>query len=514
MIYIIIILSILLIIFVTLYLRSLLRLKRLENKMNLISTGDFTKSFNIMKMGHFKKLGIIINTLLMNFRKFIANVNFSTDHVEEFITNMTNNAQNLNEGASHSAKVISEIASSTENQASSIIQAHDYTEKIIKDFNIITSKTEDAKNKTISTKNIVHKNNKIFNSLLNSIKKNTNNSVDLVEKINKLEQKANEINTITKSVNDISENTNLLALNASIEAARAGEAGKGFAVVANEVKSLANESSKASNHIREIIETIKNEISAIANEMRSDSDNMKNDISIADEAKNHFNNILKSTEETMDVIELINNLAKEEQVVINNIKSFMEGVAATSEQNTSATQEASVTIEQQANMINDMFNSLKELGNKTSDIKKVIDLFVKSFDIDSNTQELINKGIDKLYTMTEKDSIRSFDRITSEDYMQQVIDKNDSFEILTLLDLEGNTTSISYRKDLDLGNHEDLYDNFAHRDYFKKAVKGETYLSKPYISTDSFNYCIAMTTPVKDQSGNIKGVLMADFKIS
>ncbi|MBS4539532.1 hypothetical protein GOQ27_13735 [Clostridium sp. D2Q-11] len=513
MLYIVVILSILLLITLILYVRSKQKLKNLESKISLISTGNFTETFDSKKMGPLKGIGTTLNVLLKNFRRFIANVNSSTDHVEEFIEHMTINAQKLNEGSTHSSRVITEIASSTEKQTSSIIQAYDYTEQIIKDFNTITTKTEEAKNKASSTKDIVNKNKEIFNTLLNTIKINTDNSIDLVNKINRLEEKANEISGITVSVNEISENTNLLALNASIEAARAGEMGKGFAVVANEVKSLANEASQASNHIRELTNSIKEEISSIATEIRSDSENMQHDIQIADDAKHHFNNIVISTDETINLIDLINNLANEEQQVINNIKEFMEGVAATSQQNTSATQEASVTIEQQTNMINDMFNSLKELSNKTSDIKTVINSFVTSFNIDSTKKDLINQGIDKLNSISKDSSIMNFNRSSSETYMQQIIDKNKNFEILTLLDSEGNTVSISYNKELDLGNQEDLYDNFKHREYFKKAIQGDVYISKPYISTDSYNYCIAMSVPVKASNGSITGVLMADFAL-
>jgi len=64
-----------------------------------------------------------------------------------------------------------------------------------------------------------------------------------------LAESAQKIGDIVKLIRTIAEQTNLLALNATIEAARAGEAGRGFAVVASEVKSLAVQTAKATEAI-------------------------------------------------------------------------------------------------------------------------------------------------------------------------------------------------------------------------------------------------------------------------
>jgi methyl-accepting chemotaxis protein len=68
-------------------------------------------------------------------------------------------------------------------------------------------------------------------------------------RINELSAAASRIGDVVKLITSVAEQTNLLALNATIEAARAGEAGKGFAVVAHEVKALAAQTAAATNEI-------------------------------------------------------------------------------------------------------------------------------------------------------------------------------------------------------------------------------------------------------------------------
>lgn len=67
---------------------------------------------------------------------------------------------------------------------------------------------------------------------------------------------AEQIGDIANMIKDIASRTNLLALNATIEAARAGEAGKGFAVVASEVKNLASQTAEATDQVNTQIMTI------------------------------------------------------------------------------------------------------------------------------------------------------------------------------------------------------------------------------------------------------------------
>ena len=95
---------------------------------------------------------------------------------------------------------------------------------------------------------------KSVSELSTEAKKSYENTSNLVEKLDL-------INNITAEIQGIADQTNLLALNAAIEAARAGEHGRGFSVVADEVRSLSKRTHSATSQIQDSMSTIQSTLS-------------------------------------------------------------------------------------------------------------------------------------------------------------------------------------------------------------------------------------------------------------
>jgi len=79
---------------------------------------------------------------------------------------------------------------------------------------------------------------------------------DIRGRIQRLDERARQVEDITETVKHLADQTNMLALNAAIEAVRSGEHGKGFGVVAREIRNLADQSIEANQRVREILEDI------------------------------------------------------------------------------------------------------------------------------------------------------------------------------------------------------------------------------------------------------------------
>lgn len=79
------------------------------------------------------------------------------------------------------------------------------------------------------------------------------------QKVKRLAESLQEIESIIQHVADFTARTNLLALNAAIEAGRAGEFGRGFAVIAQEIRTLALNSADAARQIAARLAAIQGE---------------------------------------------------------------------------------------------------------------------------------------------------------------------------------------------------------------------------------------------------------------
>jgi len=62
-------------------------------------------------------------------------------------------------------------------------------------------------------------------------------------------------------------------------------------------------------------------------------------------------------------------------------------------------------------------------------------------------------------------------------------------------------------------NDEDLKgQDFSHRVYFKESMKGNEYITKPYITHPYYNFAVSVSIPIKKED-TIIGVIMGDVKI-
>ncbi len=80
-------------------------------------------------------------------------------------------------------------------------------------------------------------------------------------KLNVMDEKASNINTVVTTITKVADQTNLLSLNAAIEAEKAGEYGAGFAVVAREIRRLADQSAVATLEIEQMVKGMQSSVS-------------------------------------------------------------------------------------------------------------------------------------------------------------------------------------------------------------------------------------------------------------
>ena len=170
------------------------------------------------------------------------------------------------------------------------------------------------------------------------------------EKVEKLEQRSQEVGNIVAVIKEIADQTNLLALNAAIEAARAGEQGRGFAVVADEVRKLAEKTSDATNQIGLTI-------AAIQQETRQALDAIGESMSEAQQGVGHARQAGESLERIIGAVEqvdaMVGEIARSTALQKSVAQSVLGHVQAIEELNSQTLRDSEEGIKQAANLAND-----------------------------------------------------------------------------------------------------------------------------------------------------------------
>lgn len=483
----------------------------MKAKVIQISQGDLTSTVDVRGDKQTRQLAESINELLFRFRNFIGKVYSSNEKTLNFAKELENNAEYISDSSGEVATAVMDIASEATSQSQAIFEAREYTEKMKKDILNILEQSKKTQNISREMVSVVKESTGVFEKAVDLLNTNTNWSISLASKMRDLRKEAEKVQQITSVVTNISDNTNLLALNASIEAARAGDSGKGFVVVANEVKKLAEQSSESAGEIEIIINNIMERINNITQEIETEVGRAKDNITTVNESKSQLDNILQSTENTYTAVENIYNLAEQEVKIIQVFNEIIEKIAVAAEKSTSFAQEAAASVEEEAASVQVMFESIKKLGLMTGEIQTIINNFVKEFTMNDRMKALVNDGISALKNISTNRELHSMKESVSYEILSKEIKSHSFFELMAIMDRNGDSKAIVLQ-----GSQQDqaeIMGNYSHRPYFQEAIKGNIFVSEPYISLSSNTYCVTIAVPIKDFQHNIIGIAMGDLSL-
>lgn len=277
--------------------------------------------------GQYRNLLLSMRKINVNLSNTLSQINESSNQVSSGSDQVSSGAQALSQGATEQASSVEELAAT------------------INDISFkVKSNAENADAAKIRA-------NKVGDEIINS----NQQMQEMIEAMNKISLKSNEIGKIIKAIEDIAFQTNILALNAAVEAARAGAAGKGFAVVADEVRNLASKSAEASKSTAILIE---DSINAVQNGTKIADETAQSLIVVVDGAKEVADLVNKISEASNAQADAITQVT----MGVDQISSVVQTNSATAEQSAAASEELSGQAQLLKNLVS-RFN-LKQEDNR------------------------------------------------------------------------------------------------------------------------------------------------------
>lgn len=374
------------------------------------------------------------------------------------------------------------------------------TQRLSEDLEAVNAMTLATSEVSSQLKHSVLQNQEHLDRLSEKLERNYSQSLQVLERMTGLNGQMAKINGILSLIQQLSDHTNLLALNASIEAARAGEMGRGFSVVAEEVRKLAEQSKLATTEIQQIVSetsVMSQSVYDVIQSVISEQDTLMSDARSVLAA----NGVLSTgLEKTLGATVAIDEKVTGQKEATVRVRSLIAEMGAEIELVTSAAVNAAEKTQQQSMQAKQMTDAVSRLLKTSSHLDSMLNIQRQKIVIPTETNRQI-EGI-KTYLETSLQPYQNQPISTiKRDVLQAIKGKFTEIEFGAAIDAEG--LAFAFTEDIGALNL-----NVSHREYYREASGGKTYISKPYVSSATNRYCVSIVVPIRSGAGLMGMVLM------